>query len=139
MKKSVKRNFTLPQSCDEVWGALTNRASLAEWMYPNDFEPRVGHRFTFQVPPNPKVRFEGLVVSCEVLTCDPPKELSFTWVAGGIDTRVEYRLEARGDGTQVHFEQYGFDNDQDHAYKGAEYGWAHMHGKLTTLLAKESA
>ncbi|MEO7425668.1 MAG: SRPBCC domain-containing protein [Fibrobacteria bacterium] len=138
MKKSVKRDFTLPQPCEEVWQALTNRASLAEWMYPNDFEARVGHRFTFQVPPNPKVNFDGLVVHCEVLKCDPPKELAFTWVAGEIDTRVEYRLETSGSGTRVYFEQNGFENDQEHARKGAEYGWAHMHGKLTTLLAKES-
>ena len=33
---------------------LANSASLAEWMYANDFEPRVGHQFTFRVPPNPK-------------------------------------------------------------------------------------
>jgi uncharacterized protein YndB with AHSA1/START domain len=138
MKKSVKRSFTLPHSCDEVWQALTNSASLADWMYPNDFEPRVGHRFTFRVPPKPQVKFEGLVVHCEVLTCNPPKELSFTWVAGEIDTRVEYRLEASGAGTQVHFEQYGFENDQEHARQGAEYGWAHMHGKLITLLVKDS-
>jgi hypothetical protein len=28
----------------------TIRATLAEWMFPNDFEPRVGHQFTFRVP-----------------------------------------------------------------------------------------
>ena len=136
MKKSVKREMTFPQSRDEVWQALTDRASLAEWMFPNDFEARIGHRFTFQVPPNPQAKFDGLVVHCEILKCAPPKELAFSWVAGEVDTRVDYRLEANGSGTKVYFEQSGFEND--HAHRGAEYGWAHMHGKLTTLLSKGS-
>ena len=90
MAKSVKRELSFPQSRDEVWQALTSRESLAEWMYPNDFEPRVGHRFTFQVPPKPQMNFEGLTVHCEVVKCDPPEGLSFTWVAGGIDTRASH-------------------------------------------------
>lgn len=134
MPKSVKRELVFPQSPDDVWRSLTDSATLAEWMYPNDFEARVGHRFNFRVPPNPKVKFDGLVVQCEVLKCSPPKELSFTWVAMEINTRVDYRLEADGGGTRVFFEHSGF--EQDHAYGGAEYGWTFMHGKLTTLLSK---
>jgi uncharacterized protein YndB with AHSA1/START domain len=135
MTKSIKRELVFPQSPDEVWRALTDKAALAEWMFPNDFEARVGHRFTFQVPPNP--RFDGLVVECEILKCAQPRELSFSWVAGEINTRVDYRLEAEGSGTKVFFEQSGF--EQEHAYGGAAYGWTLMHGKLTTLLAKASA
>ena len=48
------------------------RELLAEWLFPNDFEPRVGHQFTFRVPANPKMNFEGLTVRCQVLECDPP-------------------------------------------------------------------
>jgi uncharacterized protein YndB with AHSA1/START domain len=136
MKKSVTRELLFPQSREEVWRALTDRASLAEWMFQNDFEARVGHRFTFQVPPNPQAKFEGLVVHCEILKCDPPNELSFSWVAGEVDTRIEYRLEANGSGTKVFFEQSGF--EQDHAHRGAGYGWNLMHGKLTTLLSRTS-
>ena len=136
MAKSVKRELSFPQSRDEVWQALTSPESLAEWMYPNDFEARVGHRFTFRVPPKPQMNFEGLTVHCEVVKCDPPEGLSFTWVAGGIDTRVDYRLEADGDGTKVFFEHGGF--EQENAYGGAGYGWTMMHGKLSTLLSKGS-
>jgi uncharacterized protein YndB with AHSA1/START domain len=137
MKKSVKREFGLPQSRDEVWLALTDPVALAEWMFPNDFEARLGHRFVFQVPPNPQAKFEGLFVHCEILKCIPPEALSFSWVAGEVNTLVEYRLEADGSGTKVFFEQSGFEHD--HAHKGAGYGWALMHGKWTTLLAKASA
>ena len=134
MKKSVVRELVFPQSRDAVWRALTDRASLAEWMFPNDFEAREGHRFTFQVPPNPQAKFDGLVVHCEILKCVPLQELSFSWVAGEVDTRVEYRLEAEGSGTKVYFEQSGF--EQENAYKGAGYGWNLMHGALTALLAR---
>jgi len=138
MTHTIRRELTFPQSRDTVWRALTDRAGLAEWMYPNDFEPRVGHRFTFRVPPNPQAKFDGLVVRCEVLKCDPPSELAFTWVVDGfLDTRVSYRLETDGAGTRVHFEHSGF--EQEPAFTGAGYGWTMMHGKLAKALSVEAA
>jgi uncharacterized protein YndB with AHSA1/START domain len=136
LKKSIKRELYFPQSREEVWNALTNRDTLAEWMFPNDFEARLGHCFTFQVPPNPKVNFSGLTVQCEILKCNPPTELSFSWVAGEVNTRVDYRLEIEGDSTRVFFEQSGF--EQEHAFGGAQYGWTLMHGKLNDLLKRPS-
>lgn len=50
MTRIIRRELTFLQSPESVWRALTNSAALAEWMYPNDFEPRVGHQFTFRVP-----------------------------------------------------------------------------------------
>jgi uncharacterized protein YndB with AHSA1/START domain len=135
-KKSVLRELRFPQSRDEVWRALTSREALADWMYPNDFEPRIGHRFTFEVPPKPEMQFDGLTVHCEVLRCDPPQELAFSWVAGGIDTVVEYRLAVDGQGTKVYFEHSGFDVGA--AYHGASYGWEYMHGNLTAVLEGNS-
>lgn len=134
MTKTVKRELVFPQSRDEVWQALTDSESLAEWMHPNDFVPRVGHRFTFRVPPKPQVKFEGLIVHCEVLVCSPPEALSFTWVAGELNTRVDYRLEADGRGTKVFFEHSGF--EQENAYGGAAYGWNLMHGKLADIVTR---
>lgn len=132
MTRSIRRELRFPQSPHTVWRALTDSASLAEWMFPNDFEPRVGHRFRFQVPPKPGLE-AGLTVHCEVLTCDPPTELSFTWVVEEfLDTWVTYRLEPDGDGTLVHFEHHGF--EEDGAFGGASYGWSQMHGELETIL-----
>ena len=133
MTDSIRREIAFPQPPEEVWRALTDSAVLAEWMYPNDFEPRVGHGFTFRVPPNPQVNFDG-IVHCEVLACAPPRELAYSWVAvgGEVDTRVSYRLEPDGSGTRVFFEQSGFENRQ--AFKGAEYGWTLMLGKLAKAL-----
>ena len=74
MTKTIQREILIPQPREQVWRAITDSATLAEWMFPNDFEPRVGHHFTFQVPPNPKVNFDGLIVHCEVLECEPPRD-----------------------------------------------------------------
>jgi hypothetical protein len=59
MSNAIRKQIVIVQSPEELWQALTDRSALAEWMYPNDFEPRVGHCFTFRVPPNPKVGFDA--------------------------------------------------------------------------------
>jgi uncharacterized protein YndB with AHSA1/START domain len=58
MNNTIQREILIPQPREQVWRALTESTMLAEWMFPNDFVPRVGHRFTFRVPANPKVNFE---------------------------------------------------------------------------------
>ena len=55
MTKTIRREMLIPQPREQVWRALADRTALAEWMFPNDFVPRVGHRFTIQVPPNRKL------------------------------------------------------------------------------------
>src|SRR5262245_64541043 len=106
MTSTIRREFLIPQPPEQVWHALTDSFTLAEWMFPNDFEPRVGHRFTFRVPANPKMNFDGLVVRCEVLICDAPSLLAFSWSAGGAvgNTQVRFRLEPNGEGTALLFE-----------------------------------
>jgi uncharacterized protein YndB with AHSA1/START domain len=143
MTESIRREMFVPQFREQVWRALTDSTSLAEWMYPNDFEPRIGHQFTFQVPPNPKVGFEGLVVRCEVLEIEPPHRLAFSWTAGPlVDTRVSFRLEPDGDGTRVFFEHSGFDVSQpggNQAFRGAEFGWAKMLKQLAAIVTGSAA
>ncbi|QDU31015.1 hypothetical protein ETAA8_61680 [Anatilimnocola aggregata] len=150
MSKSIQREILIPQPRAEVWQAITDSATLAEWMFPNDFEPRVGHHFTFRVPANPKLNFDGLTVRCEVLECEPPcttasgehsgGRLVFSWSAGGPveNTQVSFRLEPDGDGTRIYFEHSGFDFSQpyaDQAFGGAEHGWERMFKHLATVVA----
>lgn len=143
MTKTIQREMRIPQSREQVWRAIANSAALAEWMFPNDFVARVGHQFTFQVPPNPKVNFDGLVVHCEVLECEPPDRLAFSWSAGGLEnTRVSFQLEPDGDGTRLLFEHSGFDLSLpfgEQAFKGAEFGWAKMLKQLTAVVAGVAA
>jgi uncharacterized protein YndB with AHSA1/START domain len=143
MKKTIQREILIPHSREQVWRGLTDSTELAEWMFPNDFEPRVGHHFTFQVPPNPKANFEGITVRCEVLECEPPIRLAFSWSAGGLEgTQVSFRLEPAGEETRLFFEHSGFDFSLpfgEQAFKGAEYGWAKMLGQLPTVVTRLAA
>jgi uncharacterized protein YndB with AHSA1/START domain len=140
MNNAIKREILVPQPREQVWQAMTDSATLAEWMFPNDFEPRLGHRFTFRVPGNPKMNFEGLTVRCEVLELQPPDRLAFSWSAGGAveNTTVTFRLEPAGEGTRVLLEHSGFDLAHpfgQQAFKGADFGWAKMLKQLTDVLA----
>jgi uncharacterized protein YndB with AHSA1/START domain len=94
----------------------------------------VGQSPIWGVPPNPKAGFDGIVVRCQVLECEPPSRLAYSWSAGPIiDTQVSYRLEPDGGGTRVFFEHSGFDMSQpwgEQAFRGAEFGWAKMLERL---------
>lgn len=140
MTGRIRRELFIPQPRERVWRAIADADSLADWMFPNDFEPRIGHRFAFRVPANPKMKFDGLTVHCEVIECEPPDRLAFTWSAGGpvADTRVSFRLEPDGDGTRVFFEHSGFDTSLpggEQAVRGAEFGWARMLKQLAALVS----
>jgi uncharacterized protein YndB with AHSA1/START domain len=144
MNNTIRREILIPQPREAVWAAITESATLAQWMFPNDFVATVGHRFTFQVPGNPAMKFEGLTVRCEVLELDPPSRLAFSWcVAGPVaDTRVVFRLEPEGAGTRLFLEHSGFDLAAPHAkqaFKGADYGWANMLSKLLKVSAGANA
>lgn len=143
MSKTIQREILIPQPREQVWRAIADRTLLAEWMFPNDFEPRVGHRFTFQVPGNPKVNFDGLKVHCQVLECEPPNRLTFSWSAAALEnTQVSFRLESDGDGTRLHFEHSGFKISEqfgNQAFKGAEYGWTKMLGQLPAVVERLAA
>lgn len=139
MNNTIRSEILIPQPPEQVWQAIADSTALAEWMFPNDFEPRVGHHFTFRVPPNPQINFEGLTVHCEVLECEPPSRLVFSWSALGpvVKTRVSFLLTPDGDGTRLDFEHSGFDLSQswgEQAFKGAQFGWAKMLGQLPAVV-----
>jgi uncharacterized protein YndB with AHSA1/START domain len=123
---SITHDLYLPHPPERVWEALTDPAEIAQWLMPNDFEPRLGHRFTFRTNPMPALNFDG-ICHCEVIELDPPRLLAYTWVGGSLtDTLVTYRLEPEGDGTHLYFEHSGFDLDdpvQQASYRGLSSGW----------------
>jgi uncharacterized protein YndB with AHSA1/START domain len=123
MSESIRREVRLAAPPTRVWHALTDSAEIAQWMYPNDFKPEVGHRFTLQVPSRPD--FDGIVRG-QVVECVPGKTLRFTWAGGDVaGTTVHHELEAVAEGTVLRFEHSGFDLDTawgEQALTGAEYG-----------------
>lgn len=106
MKPGVVRvDRTYPHPRRRVWRAITERELLARWLMPNDFEPRVGHRFTFRTEPGPG--FDG-VVHCEVLELVEEERLVLSWRGGPLDTRVRFTLQDADGGTRLVMEHTGF-------------------------------
>lgn len=99
---------TYPHTVAKVWAALTDPAALARWLMPNDFAPRLGHRFTFIVPPADR-DWSG-AVACEVVALDPPRHLAFTWASEPLlpETLVTWTLDAIPGGTRVRLAHTGF-------------------------------
>ena len=105
MRRDLKFEATYPHPPERVWRALTEPAALAQWLMENDFEPRLGHQFTFRTKPAPG--FDG-IVHCEVTELEPPRRLAYTWKGGKIDTTVSFALEAVEGGTRLVLEHRGF-------------------------------
>jgi uncharacterized protein YndB with AHSA1/START domain len=64
VKRDLKFEAVYPNRLEEVWHALTDCNSLADWLMENDFKPLPGHKFHFRS----KSRF-GIeqLIPCEVL------------------------------------------------------------------------
>lgn len=105
MKRDLVITRVYDHPIDRVWRAITDSEAIAEWLMANDFEPRVGHRFTFRTDPAPG--FDG-IVHCEVLEVEEPWKLSYRWTGGPLDTVIAFTLEAVADGTRLTLRHSGF-------------------------------
>src|ERR1700752_4954256 len=83
---AVKIEKVLPCPPGKIWRTLTKSELIAKWLMPNDFEPVVGYRFTFRT--EPLGDWDG-IVHCEVLQCDPPLVLRYSW-KGGTDSNPQF-------------------------------------------------
>jgi len=122
----------MPHPLEKVWRALTQGALIKEWLMDNDFQPVVGHKFTFRS--TPVANWNG-VIDCEVLAVEPNQKLSYSWGSLGLGSVVVWTLVATEGGTLVRMEQSGFRPDQEAAYKGANYGWRKFIGGLERVVA----
>lgn len=138
MSETVVLDYELKSPINRVWQALTDSATLSEWMMfkTNDFEPVVGHAFQFRDAPG----YDG-VIDCKVTEVDEPNRLSYTWETAGQDnlphaTVVTWTLaEADGGVTQLHLEQSGFQSGAKQEIGGARYSWEMMLDQLQGVLA----
>jgi uncharacterized protein YndB with AHSA1/START domain len=106
MSRDLTFEVTYKYSPEKVWRALTDPQAITQWLMKNDFAPRVGHKFQFRVEPKPR-GWTG-IVDCQVLECDPPRRLAYSWRGSGIDTVVKWTLEPIAEGTKVRLEHNGF-------------------------------
>jgi uncharacterized protein YndB with AHSA1/START domain len=121
----IERQFPFPP--EKIWRALTEGDLIRQWLMDNDFQPVVGHRFTFRMPPMPG--WNG-VIDSEITVVEEKRKLSYRWDSLGLESLVEWTLTATPGGTLVRMEQSGFRADQEAAYRGAGYGWQKFIGQM---------
>jgi uncharacterized protein YndB with AHSA1/START domain len=105
MKRDLHFEAVYKHPIEKVWRAITDPQAIEQWLMPNNFEPRVGHKFQFKSKPQPG--WDGNTY-CEVLECEPPRRLVYTWRGGPIDTVLTIELEPVGEGTRLKLAHTGF-------------------------------
>ena len=123
----------MPHPPEKIWRALTESTLIEEWLMKNDFQPVVGHKFTFRSDPMPQ--WDG-VIDAEVIEVESHSRLSYTWSALGLKSVVTWTLTPVDGGTYLRMEQSGFRLDQEAAYRGANYGWQRFIGNLERLVGE---
>jgi uncharacterized protein YndB with AHSA1/START domain len=126
---TIERELPHPQ--EKVWRALTEGQLIQEWLMSNDFQPVVGHRFTFRSTPVPN--WNG-VIDSEVLVVEPKSRLSYSWGTLGLESVVTWTLTPTGGGTHIRMEHSGFPSEESASYKGAKYGWTNFIGNLDRVV-----
>jgi uncharacterized protein YndB with AHSA1/START domain len=121
----------MPHPPEKVWRALTQGPLIEAWLMKNDFQPVVGHRFSFRSTPVPG--WDG-VIDSEVQVIEPNLRLSYSWGTMGTMSVVTWTLTPTKDGTHLRMEQTGFRSEQDAAYKGATYGWTKFIGNMERVI-----
>jgi uncharacterized protein YndB with AHSA1/START domain len=133
VKRDLRFEALYPNSPEEVWHALTDSGSLADWLMENDFKPSPGHKFHFRS----KSRF-GIerLIPCEVLVVNEPRLLSWKW--GDEGSVVIIRLEATAGGTRLILEHTGLKGVRGLAMAWVlSHGWAHkIDRRLPAVLAQ---
>jgi uncharacterized protein YndB with AHSA1/START domain len=127
----IERKLSHPAS--KVWRALTQGALMEEWLMKNDFQPVVGHRFSFRAEPNP--HWDG-IIECQVLTVEPNQRLSYSWGSLGLASTVTFTLTPVEGGVLLRMEQSGFRPGQEQAFQGAKYGWKRFIDGLERVVDK---
>jgi uncharacterized protein YndB with AHSA1/START domain len=105
----------------KVWRALTEPGLVGQWLMENDFEPRLGHSFSFRGKPGPG--WSG-TAHCEVAAIEPGQKLAYHWGAEDSDARslVTWLLTPRGRGSEVRVVHSGL-RGGDRGLRSMGAGW----------------
>lgn len=140
--RSVQLERWLPAPPGQVWRALTESRLIARWLMANDFQPRLGHRYTLQAAPLP--HWNG-VLDCQVLLLEPPQRLMHSWnasaeeAARGPKTVVSYTLAAESGGTRLQLSHTGFRIEEGGRWQAAEQHWPRFLDELARVVAALAA
>ncbi len=137
MKGEVRLEVIYPVSPERVWRALTDPRTLAQWLLPNSFEPRLGHRFQFLKPPH---GHEREIIECEVVHLQPPLCLAYTWrdPADRAPSVVTWTLEPVPGGTRLRLSHTRADDGaavaEARERDNAAHAWDHRLAALRRVL-----
>jgi uncharacterized protein YndB with AHSA1/START domain len=132
MRLDVSREELFPVPVQRVWHALTDRQMINRWlMETDDFQPRVGARFTLRHEPRPGHRG---YVECEVLELSPPHRMVWSWLSdeSPTPTRLVIELEAHGQATRLILRHTG--DAAEHTVKATGAGWVQKLAELGEAL-----
>ena len=90
-----------PYPIEDVWRAITDPASIAAWLMPNDFAAEPGHNFHLDARPALGV------VEGEVVDIRPPHLLRCTWIVQGTFATVTIHLEQHDGFTLLRLQHEG--------------------------------
>ena len=140
MTGTIRQAREYDASPEELWDLIATSDGLAAWLMPNDFEPVVGHRFTFTDRPRPPL-YDG-VVGCTVLEVEPRRRLRISWTGGPVDTILTLTLTERSPGrTRLDLEHTGFSGLKGTMVRGIlGLGWRGLVRRTipTTLVARRN-
>ena len=134
MRLDVSMEELFPAPLDRVWHALTDPQMINRWlMATDDFEAKVGTRFTLRDGPRPG--FRGYI-ACEVLELSPPHRMVWSWSSTDESgpTRLVIELEAHGDGTRLTLRHTG--DADERTVRGTNEGWVFKLGVLAEALVE---
>jgi uncharacterized protein YndB with AHSA1/START domain len=133
----------LPHAPEKIWRTLTSSDLIATWLMPNDFAAAIGHRFNFRA--RPMGSWDG-VVHCEVLACEPPRLLRYSWKGGSdadpakgskLDTTVTWTLTPVEGGTHLKMVHDGFVLPKDiYAFDAMSPGWSRIADRIGSTVAE---
>lgn len=143
MKGVVRKEAWYPHSPEKVWVAITDPRAIAEWLMPNNFKAEVGAKFRFEVDQMPMMKKMQGTTECEVLECDPPRRLVYSWQilwSKPEDTPhgpmvISWDLSAENDGARLKFEHRGIQNIPWIYRLMMSAGWGNMVKRLIPRVA----
>ena len=145
-KHAIVVEKVLPYAPEKIWRTLTQSDRIARWLMPNDFAANVGHRFTFRT--EAMGDWDG-VVHCEVLQCDPPHLLRYSWKGGSdsnpaygsrLNSEVIWTLTAVDSGTHVKMVHDGFVFPGNRfAHEAMGRGWGRVMDSIARATAEAEA
>lgn len=130
----ISYTYVLDAPIQKVWRAVATSEGLAGWLMPNDFQPVLGHAFTFTT--QPVGDFDG-IVRCKVVELDPPHHLGLSWNGNNMDLFLRLDLKELDGKTRFSLVHSGWLENYAFTRTIMDEGWGrHTRERLESLLAR---